>query len=92
VDVAYECDDLATVRGFVAAGLGVSIVPAPRAPAATTSPGGLRHLRIRDHGAVRDVGMAWSTERRPLPAALLFREHVAQRAAAGLLPVPPAPA
>ena len=35
-DVIFEGDDLSNVRGFVAAGLGVAVVPAPRAG----SPGG----------------------------------------------------
>ena len=83
-DVAIECDDLPTVRGFVAAGLGIAIVPAPRGAAVGDQP--LHHLRITDAGAAREVGMAWSADRRLLPAAELFRSHVADRAAAGLLP------
>jgi LysR family transcriptional regulator, transcription activator of glutamate synthase operon len=86
--VVYECDDLAMVEGFVAAGLGVAIVPAPRGAAPGTAAHGVRHLEISDPRAVVDVGMAWSTERRLLPAAELFRDHVTRRAASGLLPAP----
>lgn len=83
--VAFECDDLPTMRGFVAAGLGVAIVPATPRLAAEPTPARLRHLEITDHGAAREVGLAWPTDRRMLPAAQLFREHVVDRAAAGLL-------
>jgi LysR family transcriptional activator of glutamate synthase operon len=76
---AFEADDLAVVRGFVAAGLGVAIVPADGfAPGETH--GRERHLRITDAAAHREVGMAWSSERRLLPSALLFRRHVIDRA------------
>ena len=42
-DVIFEGDDLSNVRGFVAADLGVAIVPAPRAgsPEAVPGPGHL---------------------------------------------------
>ncbi len=46
---AFESDDLAVVRGFVAAGLGVAVVPADGfAPGETY--GRERHLRIADAG------------------------------------------
>ncbi len=41
--------------------------------------------RIRDAGASRDVGLAWSRERRLLPAAELFRQHVLTSGAGALL-------
>jgi LysR family transcriptional regulator, transcription activator of glutamate synthase operon len=85
--VAFECDDLPSMRGFVAAGLGVAIVPAPRGAGADGATGRVTHLRITDAGARREVGMVWSTERRTLPAAELFRAHVVERATAGRLPV-----
>lgn len=85
-EVAFVCDDLPTMRGFVAAGLGVAVVPAT--PRTSSDPGAAqpRYLRLTDAGAAREVGLAWSTERRLLPAAALFREHVLDRAADGLLP------
>jgi len=83
--VAIEADDLATTRGLVSAGLGVAIMPAPRAGSAVTH-GPLRHLSITDVHAVREIGLAWSTERRLLPAAELFRVHTVDQAAAGRLP------
>lgn len=75
---AFESDDLAVVRGFVGAGLGVAVVPADG-----FSPGEThareRHLRIADAGANREVGMAWLSGRRLLPSAELFRRHVIDR-------------
>jgi len=83
--VAFEGDDLPTVRGFVAAGLGVAILPAAHdGPADPAS--GLRHVPIADPEAVREIGLAWSTERRLLPAAELFRQHVIHRATSRRLP------
>jgi DNA-binding transcriptional LysR family regulator len=73
--VAFEVDDLPVVHGFVAAGLGVAIVPATEGE---TQPVGaaVRLLPLTDANASRDVGVAWSRERRLLPSADLFRKHV----------------
>lgn len=72
--VAFEGDDLTVVRGFVAAGLGVAIVPgtdwAPGSNAAE------RLIPLTDEGSSREVGLAWSTSRRLLPSAELFKQHV----------------
>jgi len=84
--VVFEGDDLSTVRGFVAAGLGVAIVPAPRAGSPESAAGPVLYREIQDAGAVREICLTWSTERRLLPAAELFRRHVIRRAAAGRLP------
>jgi len=85
-DVVFEGDDLSTVRGFVAAGLGVAIVPAPRAGSPESGAGPLRYCEILDAWAVREITLTWSAERRLLPAAEQFRRHVIARAAAGLVP------
>jgi DNA-binding transcriptional LysR family regulator len=84
--LGFEGDDLPTVRGFVAAGLGVSIVPALREGSPDAVTGSLRYVKIADPLAVRGIGLSWSTERRLLPAAELFRQHAIGRAAAKLLP------
>lgn len=84
--VAFVGTDLATVRGFVAAGLGVSIVPAPHPSDADAMESPLRYVTLSDPAAAREIGMAWSTERRLLPAAELFRQHVVRTAKARLLP------
>jgi LysR family transcriptional regulator, transcription activator of glutamate synthase operon len=44
------------------------------------------YLEIGDPGAVREIWLTWSAERRLLPAAELFRRHVIRRGAAGRLP------
>ena len=85
--VVFEGNDLSTVRGFVAAGLGVAIVPAPRAGSPEGAAGPVLYREILDTGAVREICLMWSAERRLLPAAELFRQHVIRRAAAGRVPV-----
>jgi LysR family transcriptional regulator, transcription activator of glutamate synthase operon len=85
-DVVFEAEDLSTVRGFVAAGLGVAIVPAPRAGSPEAATGPLLYRDITDAGAVREITLIWSAERRLLPAADLFRRHVIRRASAGRVP------
>ncbi|HWG12703.1 MAG TPA: LysR family transcriptional regulator [Streptosporangiaceae bacterium] len=85
-DVVFEGDDLSTVRGFVAAGLGVAVVPAPRAGSPESATGPLVYLEILDRGAVREITLTWSAERRLLAAAELFRRYVVRRATAGRVP------
>lgn len=72
--VAFECEDLATARAFVAAGLAVSVLPAPSAGEQSSAQ--VRYLPLADRRAVREIGLAWSAEQRMLPSAALFREHV----------------
>lgn len=85
-DVVFEGDDLSTVRGFVAAGLGVAVVPAPRAGSPEAVAGPLRYHELTDAGALREVRLTWSAQRRLLPAAEMFRRHVIDRSAAGRIP------
>jgi DNA-binding transcriptional LysR family regulator len=85
-DVVFEGNDLSTVRGFVAAGLGVAIVPAPRAGSPESAAGPVLYSEIADTGAIREICLTWSAERRLLPAAELFRRHVIRRATAGRVP------
>ena len=73
--VAYEVDDLPTVRGFVGAGLGVAVVPALGRDVPVVL-GPVRFLPLLDPGAQRDIGLACLTERRLLPAADSFRRFV----------------
>ena len=74
--VSFEADDLSVVGGFVAAGLGVAVVPTTEADIESRGVPGQRVLRLTDKGAYRDVGMAWSQNRRLLPSADLFRRAV----------------
>ena len=80
--IAFEADDLATVQGFVAAGLGVAVVPA------SAVDGRCEVIGLTDPGATRDLGVIWSTARRMLPSAALFRDHVLATAHRGHLAVP----
>jgi LysR family transcriptional regulator, transcription activator of glutamate synthase operon len=81
--VVFEGGDLATVRSFVAAGLGVAIVPAPRAGGPASR---LSYAEISDVRAVRELTISWPATRRLPRAADRFRRHVIARAAAGLVP------
>jgi DNA-binding transcriptional LysR family regulator len=85
-EVSFEGDDLTTVLGFVAVGLGVAIVPA--AGEGSPGPGAapVRYLRITDVAATREIGLAWAADGRLLPAAELFRDHVIDRVRQRRLP------
>jgi DNA-binding transcriptional LysR family regulator len=85
-NVVFESGDLSTVQGFVGAGLGVALVPAPRSRSPYAGGGAVVYLPVDDAGAKREVGLVWSAERRLLPSAEAFRRHVVDRARAGLLP------
>jgi LysR family transcriptional activator of glutamate synthase operon len=84
--VVFEGNDLSTVRGFVAAGLGVAIIPAPRAGSPEAASGPVLYREIPDPAAAREICLTWSAERRLLPAAELFRQHAIRRARAGRVP------
>ena len=84
--VVFEGNDLSTVRGFVAAGLGVAIIPAPRAGSPEAASGPVLYVEIPDPAAAREICLTWSAERQLLPAAELFRQHAIRRARAGRVP------
>ncbi|WP_130011674.1 LysR substrate-binding domain-containing protein [Serinicoccus sediminis] len=86
--ISFVAADLPTLRGYVAAGLGVAVAPTRWGGSVAAPVVGLHVLALEDPTATRDVGLSWSPARRLLPAAQLFREHVLQRADAGLLPDP----
>ena len=79
-EVAFVVDDLPSLYGYVAAGLGVSLAP-PRLVAGA-------QLRALAEEAFRDIGLAWARDRRLLPSAELFRDHALRRAKARHLPTP----
>ncbi|WP_392542869.1 LysR family transcriptional regulator [Oryzobacter telluris] len=73
--IAFEAEDLPTVRGLVAAGLGVAVVPAMGLPAPTTF-ARTRLVPLTDADAQREVGLAWLPGRPLLPSAEAFRRFV----------------
>ena len=80
-DVSFEADDLATVRGFVGHGLGISVLPSL---GAAVGPSGTDHVvlrRISGPGAARHLGLAWTSRHPLLPSADLFRQFVIDWAA-----------
>ncbi|HEX4831941.1 MAG TPA: LysR family transcriptional regulator [Trebonia sp.] len=81
--VVFEGDGLSNVRGFVAAGLGVAIVPAPRSGSPVAAPGPVVYRPIAGAGAERDIYLTWPADKALLPAAELFRRHVIDIVAAG---------
>jgi LysR family transcriptional activator of glutamate synthase operon len=81
--IDLEADDLPTVHGLVAAGLGVAVVPAMGLPAPTTF-ARTRLLPLTDPGAQRDVGLAWVAGHPLLPSAEAFRRFVLGAAGSGL--------
>ena len=85
-DVVFEGDDLSTVRGLVAAGLGVAVVPAPRSGTPEASGGALHHCALDDSAAVREIRLSWPAGRRLTPVTEAFRDHVVARAVAGRIP------
>jgi LysR family transcriptional regulator, transcription activator of glutamate synthase operon len=89
--LAFEAEDLPTVRGFVASGLGVAIIPATQDGPAALAQAVVRLVQITDAPAFREIGLAWSAERRLLPSAEAFRQHVVDQARAQHLPQTPTP-
>lgn len=81
--IVFEGDDLSNVRGLVTAGLGVAIVPAPRAGSPVAGPGPVLYLPILDDGAERDIYLTWPADKALLPAVDLFRRHVIDTVGAG---------
>ncbi|WDZ88388.1 LysR family transcriptional regulator [Nocardiopsis sp. HUAS JQ3] len=74
--VAFEADDIATARGLVAAGLGVSVLPAR--PKGALS--GTVELDIEGVDARRPIAVVWPRQGSgggyEPPAVTLFRDHV----------------
>ncbi|MFT4219652.1 MAG: LysR family transcriptional regulator [Microbacterium sp.] len=89
LDIAFVADDLPTLRGYVASGLGTAIIPA-RWDAGAIEPSSPRvhYLELDDPEAYRNVGLSWFRPRRLLPAAELFRAHILARTESGGLPHP----
>jgi LysR family transcriptional activator of glutamate synthase operon len=71
--IAFEGDDVETLRGLVAAGLGVALLPdrpdSPKIPPL---------LAVADRDCSRPIGLAWHLERHRSPAAQAFADYVSQ--------------
>jgi DNA-binding transcriptional LysR family regulator len=89
--LGFETEDLTTLRGFVASGLGVAVLPATEDGPANVAHAIVRLLRITDPGATREIGLAWPADRALLPSAEAFRQHVIQQANSQHLPPTPTP-
>jgi DNA-binding transcriptional LysR family regulator len=80
--VGFEGEDVETLRGLVAAGLGVSLLPpthgtGPEDLSGTAAPG---LIEVTDPGCARDIGIAWLAGRPPRPAARRFSRYVINEA------------
>lgn len=84
--VSFESEDVHTIRGFVAAGLGVAVIPTSGRPEDGARHDPVQYRPLTDAAAIREISLSWSAERRLLPAAELFRQHVLDRARTGRLP------
>lgn len=73
--LAFEGDDVDTLRGLVAAGLGVAVLPA----AERTPRPGTVEIPLRPK-ATRHIGLIWPADRVLAPAALAFRDYVSSGA------------
>jgi DNA-binding transcriptional LysR family regulator len=76
--VGFEGEEVETLRGLVAAGLGVSLIPVSpgAATAAETNPDlPIRYLEVTDVHGARDIGIAWPAARTLPPAPQRFIDH-----------------
>ena len=71
--ITFEGQESDTVRGLVAAGLGVALLPRSE-----PSPPGVVELPLHPQ-ATRSIGLAWRDGQRLTPAATAFREFVVSR-------------
>ena len=69
--LAFAGDDIDTVRGLVAAGLGLALLPSePDRPLAGTA-----EIAVSPR-TVRTIGVVWATDRQDTPPGALFREFL----------------
>lgn len=74
--VAFQSTEIPSMEALVGAGLGVAVVPAPRAGRDVP---GVRYLPLADPGAHRSIGLAWRRERAMSPVSAQFAEFVRAR-------------
>ena len=73
--MAFEGEEVDTLRGLVAAGLGVAVLPF----AEPANAPGVVEIPLRPR-AVRRIGLIWASDRPMAPAALAFRDFVSSQA------------
>jgi LysR family transcriptional regulator, transcription activator of glutamate synthase operon len=73
--LAFEGEEVDTLRGLVAAGLGVALLPI----AVPAPPQGVVEIPLRPKAA-RRIGLIWASDRPMTPAVLAFRDFVTSRA------------
>ncbi|GHA07455.1 LysR family transcriptional regulator [Streptomyces echinoruber] len=78
--VGFEGEEVQTLRGLVAAGLGVSLLPASP-DAAPTPDFPIRYLELTDVRGARDIGVAWLRGRTLPPVTHRFLDHALRTAA-----------
>lgn len=71
--LAFEGEEADTMRGLVAAGLGVALLPTAERPVS-----GVVELSLTPR-ATRQIGLVWTANRDLPPAAAAFREFVLER-------------
>ena len=72
--VAFEGEEAETLRGLVAVGLGVALLPPPPAPRP-----GVVELDLTGRRAVREIGVAWLDGRRDTPPVAAFKSFLLSR-------------
>lgn len=70
--IAFEGEEIATLRGLVAVGLGVAIIPAAAASVESSPP----QLRIAEPACQRSIGLLWVPARYQPELTQQFRHHV----------------
>ncbi|UGY93284.1 LysR family transcriptional regulator [Streptomyces gobiensis] len=72
--IAFEGEEAETLRGLVAAGLGVALLPPP-----TVSRPGVRELTVTAPRAVREIGVAWLDGHPDTPPVAAFKKFLLSR-------------
>ena len=71
--ISFEGEEIATLRGLVAVGLGVAIIPAATTPGESKPP----QLHISEPQCRRSIGLMWEPGRYQPQLAQQFRQHIA---------------
>lgn len=82
--IGFEGDDVATLAGLVAAGLGVALLPSS-VRSDPSAPNSALRLVPLEPAVIRDIAVAWVRDRPLLPAAALLRDELVARGRDGSL-------